>query len=71
MFFLLFFLLRLTPIMVMAVAMACIVLPDGPSLLLGKEAKLTQGLRPYVPQGQGQVRRVYRFLGSGTLQPEM
>ena len=28
-------------------------LPGGPSLLSHKEAKETQGLRPYAPQGQG------------------
>ena len=54
---------------------ACFALPGGPSLLFRKEAKETQGLRPYVPaKGKGRVTTVLHLIlrtGAKTLTPDV
>ncbi|MCL2842270.1 MAG: hypothetical protein FWE28_02220 [Oscillospiraceae bacterium] len=51
------------------------VLPDGPSLPFRKEAKETQGLRPYVPaKVKSRVTTVLRLIlrtGAKTLTPDV
>jgi len=51
------------------------VLPDGPSLLFRKEAKETQGLRPYVPaRVKCRVTTVLHLIpcfGGNTLTPDV